>query len=108
MGVKNKHSPAGGTGAGGTNYSQGSGYDTGTAVKGYMANKQVLNTGEGYMSTPAGESPGFGIENEGSGHNTGIGVTGAGTGTSGYHHGQGKFISHISAGCSAAACADHL
>lgn len=48
------------------------------------------------MSTPAGESPGFGIENEGSGHNTGIGVTGAGTGTSGYRHGQGKFMSHIS------------
>lgn len=34
MGVKNKHCPAAGTGAGGTNYSQGSGYDTGTAVNG--------------------------------------------------------------------------
>lgn len=91
-----KHIPAAGTGAGGTNYSQGSGYDTGTAVTGYIANRQVLNTGEGYMSTPAGETPGFGIENEGSGHNTGIGVTGAGTGTSGYHHGQGKAANHHS------------
>ena len=96
MGVKSKHSPAAGTGAGGINYSQGSAYDSGTAVKGYIANEERLNTGEGYMSTPAGTTPGFGIENEGSAHNTGIGVTGAGTGTSGYHHGQGKFVSRSS------------
>lgn len=101
MGHRSKHSPAAGTGAGGINYSQGSGYDTGTAVEGYMANKQRLNTGEGYMSTPAGTSPGFGIEDEGSAHNTGIGATGAGTGTSGYHHGKGKVVSHISRCCSA-------
>lgn len=93
------NSPQAGTGAGGTNYMQGSGYDTGTAVKGYIANQQLMNTGEGYLTTPAGEGPGFGIENEGSGHNTGIGATGAGTGTSGYHHGQGDCLCHFARLC---------
>ncbi|DBA96825.1 hypothetical protein WJX82_007338 [Trebouxia sp. C0006] len=84
-----RNSPAAGTGAGGTNYSHGSGYDTGDSVKGYMGTRDVVSSGQGYMTTPMGAGPGFGVNNEGSGHNTGIGVSGAGTGTSGYHHGTG-------------------
>ncbi|DBB00227.1 TPA: hypothetical protein ACH3X1_014057 [Trebouxia sp. C0004] len=84
-----RNSPAAGTGAGGTNYSHGSAYDTGDNVKGYMGTQDVVSSGQGYMTTPTGAGPGFGLNNEGSGHNTGIGVSGAGTGTGGYHHGTG-------------------
>jgi len=87
-----RNSPAAGTGAGGTNYSHGSAYDTGDSVKGYMGTQDVVSSGQGYMTTPTGAGPGFGVNNEGSAHNTGIGVSGAGTGTSGYHHGTGALI----------------
>jgi len=87
-----RNSPAAGTGAGGTNYSHGSAYDTGDSVKGYMGTQDVVSSGQGYMTTPTGAGPGFGVNSEGSAHNTGIGVSGAGTGTSGYHHGTGALI----------------
>ena len=90
-----RNSPAAGTGAGGTNYSHGSGYDTGDSVKGYMGTQDVVSSGQGYMTTPLGAGPGFGVNNEGFGHNTGIGVSGAGTGTSGYHHGTGALITML-------------
>lgn len=85
-----KHnSPAAGTGAGGTNFSQGSGYDSGSNVKGYMGTPELLSSGKGYMTTPQGTGPGFGVNNAPNGQNTGIGMSGAGTGSSGYHHGKG-------------------
>ena len=93
-----RNNPAAGTGAGGTNYSHGSAYDTGDNVKGYMGTQDVVSSGQGYMTTPNGAGPGFGVNNEGSAHNTGIGVSGAGTGTSGYHHGTGTLVS-IAVGC---------
>lgn len=93
-----RNSPAAGTGAGGTNYSQGSAYDTGDNVKGYMGTQDVVSSGQGYMTTPNGAGPGFGVNNEGSAHNTGIGVSGAGTGTSGYHHGTGGVTDAAGAG----------
>lgn len=88
--LTDRHTPAAGIGAGGTNYSHGSGYDTGTATKGYMGNAQLLSSGQGYMTSETGAGPGFGVESEG--HNTGIGATGAGTGTSGYRHGTGGTV----------------